>query len=117
MKSLGQMGILFAFLVASVSALAGTCEIQYERTACPGKESISYKKCDGEPTCSKYEDAASEGECRKIATASCANDRLTVTKSKVIKAMFDDHAVTTESGKADFCEEYPKRAEEFDHCS
>lgn len=117
MKSLGQIGLFIAVMVASFSALAGTCEIQYERTACPGKESISYKKCDGEPTCSQFKDAASVGECRQIAMDSCANDRLTVTKSKVINAMYDDKALTTESGKADFCEEYPKRAEEFDHCS
>ena len=96
--------------------MAGTCEIQYDRTACPGKEAISYKKCDGEKTCSEFKEAASVAECRTIATSSCSNSRFSITKSKVVNAVFDDQPITTDSGKSDFCEEYDKRDQEFNQC-
>lgn len=103
-------------LTVSGMAFAGTCEIQYTRESCPGKEAISFKKCDGEASCSKFKEAANIGECRTLATNACANDRLTVTKSKVINALFDDAPITTESGQDDFCMEYAKRDAEFNHC-
>ena len=95
---------------------AGECEIQYTRTSCPGQEDVSYKKCDGKQSCSKIKQTGSVEECRKKATKSCRNKRLTVTKSKVIKALFDGKKITTESGKADFCIEYKNAAKEFNHC-
>jgi len=103
-------------VMASSGAVAGTCEIQYERTACPGKEAISFKKCDGAATCSDFVEVASAAECQAKALKACANDRLTITKSKVIKAKFDEQTLTSEGGKEDFCLDYAKRSEEFDHC-
>jgi hypothetical protein len=29
----------------------GDCAISYTRTACPGKETASYSKCDGKQSC------------------------------------------------------------------
>lgn len=100
----------------AVASFAGTCEINYTRTACPGKESISYKKCDGKQSCTDFQEAADAGQCKTMAIAACANDRLTVTKSKVITAKFDGADLKTDAGKADFCTAYPKVAEEFNHC-
>jgi hypothetical protein len=108
--------VLLGATFFSACLTAGTCEIQYERTACPGKESISYKKCDGEKNCSKFIALGSVAECRAAAVKSCANDRLTVTKMKAINAVFDGAAITTESGKSDFCEEYDKRTTEYNQC-
>lgn len=106
---------LIAFWTGSV--MAATCEVKYERTACPGKEKISYKKCKGKKTCSKFKEAASVDECRAKATKSCGNKRYSITKSKVINAVFDGKAITTASGKSDFCLEYSKRDTEFNQCS
>ena len=95
---------------------AGECEIQYTRIACSGQEDMSYKKCDGKQSCSKVKQANSVEECRKKATKSCRNKRLTVTKSKVINALFDGKKITTESGKDDFCLEYANAEKEFNKC-
>ena len=51
------------------------------------------------------------------ALKACANDRLKITKSKVVKAKFDGKAVMSASGKEDFCADYAKRATEFDQCA
>ena len=55
------------------SVFAGTCELKFTRTACPGKEAISYKKCDGAKSCSEFVDAASAKECGDLATKACEN--------------------------------------------
>jgi hypothetical protein len=34
-------------------AQAGDCAVEYNRTACPGKEAESYSKCDGKKNCVK----------------------------------------------------------------
>lgn len=109
------MVILPYFALSSV-AQAGTCEIKYTRTACPGKESISYKKCKGKQKCSKFKEAASVDECAAMAVKSCRNKRLTVTKSKVINALFDGQAINASNGNADFCTVYEKASEEFNKC-
>ena len=103
----------FAF---SGVAQAGTCEIKYTRTACPGKESISYKKCKGKQKCSKFKEAASADECSEMAIKSCRNKRLTVTKLKVINAMFDGQQIKASNGSDDFCTVYDKASEEFNKC-
>lgn len=108
--------IVFGCIFFAGTTYAATCEIQYDRTACPGKEKISYKKCKGEKTCSKFKEADSVEQCREMATKSCANKRYSITKSKVITALFDGNAITTESGKADFCLEYANVATEFNQC-
>src|SRR5690348_14788993 len=73
------LGLAFAS-----SALAADCVVHYDRTACPGKESESYSKCDGKKSCDKDESAATEAACMEAATKACENTRLEITKSKVI---------------------------------
>ncbi|MBI2382439.1 MAG: hypothetical protein HYV16_16945 [Gammaproteobacteria bacterium] len=103
-------------LLFCATALAGTCEFETTRTACPGKEDISYKKCNGKPTCADFAEAADAKQCKELATAACENKRLNITKSKVITAKFDEQPITTDSGKTDFCEEYSKKDQEFNKC-
>ena len=93
-----------------------SCAITYTRTACPGQETESYKKCDGKKTCTKDVSAASADECRVAALSACANDRLTITASKTITATFEGKVLKSKSGKDDFCLDYDKRAAEFDQC-
>jgi hypothetical protein len=97
-------------------AFAGTCEIKYTRTACPDKEKISFKKCNGKASCSKFKEAASPKACGEIATASCKNKRLKTTKSKVIAAEFDGVAINAANGSSDFCTVYENAATEFNKC-
>lgn len=54
--------------------------------------------------------------CQAAATKSCRNRRLNITKNKVITATFQGQAIQSPSGKDDFCLDYEKRAEEFNHC-
>ena len=114
LKSLGIIAVVTMFL--SSTLYAATCEVKYTRTACPGKEKISYKKCKGKQSCSKFKEASSVEQCRAVATKSCANKRYSITKSKVINAEFDGNSITTESGKSDFCLEYEKVSTEFNQC-
>jgi hypothetical protein len=93
------------------------CEITYTRTACPGQEAESYKKCDGKQSCSKHVPAASETACAEAAVQACSNDRLEITQSKVIHASFKGKALKTKSGKEDMCLDYSKRDTEFNQCS
>ncbi|MGJ8682954.1 hypothetical protein [Paraglaciecola sp.] len=95
---------------------AGTCEIQYTRTSCPGKEKISYKKCKGKQSCSKFKEAADANQCASLAVNSCKNKRLTVTKSKVINAKFDGAAIKASNGSDDFCTVYENKDTEFNKC-
>ena len=105
-------------LVATAGgAAAGECGIEYIRTACPGQETESYSKCGGKQSCVLPETAASVQACQDAALKACANDRLKITKSKVVKAKFDGKAVMSASGKEDFCADYAKRATEFDQCA
>jgi hypothetical protein len=98
------------------TALAGACEIQYTRTACPGKEEISYKKCDGQQSCSKFKEASSAQECAEMAVNSCKNKRFSVTKLKVINALFDGQPIKASNGSDDFCTVYENASEEFNKC-
>lgn len=115
--------VLFAALAlldtasrAQDKAAAG-CVVTTTRTACPGKEADSYKKCDGKKSCSKPVEAASAEACAAAATSSCSNDRLEITKSKVITAKFNGKAVKSKSGQDDLCLDYANRATEFDQCT
>lgn len=112
------IGAIFtaAFLMSSYAAQANECAVHYVRTACPGKEAISYKKCDGKQECTKIKEASSVEKCRKAATKSCSNSRFDITKSKVITAMFNGAPIKTASGKDDFCLEYENRSTEFNQC-
>jgi hypothetical protein len=111
LKSLVGFGIIFGGYV-----YAGTCEIHFTRTACPGKEDISYKKCDGDPSCSEFLESATAEECAKSAVAACENKRLDITKSKVITAKFEESSIQTPAGKEDFCTDYPLVDKEFNQC-
>jgi hypothetical protein len=92
------------------------CAVSYTRAACPGKEAESFAKCDGKAACSKNVAAASAAACQEVALKACANDRLDITKSKVISATFKGEALKSSTGKADFCADYANRATEFDKC-
>ena len=80
------------------SAFAADCVVHYNRTACPGKETESYSKCDGKKECSKTEAADSEAACKVVAQTACDNSRLEITKSKVITATFDGKALPGPNG-------------------
>ncbi len=115
LKTLAVLAVISAFYCGTV--VAATCEVKYTRTACPGKEKISYKKCKGKQSCSKFKEAGDVAACRKIATKSCGNKRFSITKSKVINAVFDGKAIAADGGNPDFCIEYKNRSTEFNQCS
>ena len=100
-----QLSLLLAGFFWSLGAQAGVCEITVTRTACPGQEKISFKKCDGKATCAKTKEFGTEAECQKYAAKKCLNRRYEVTQLKVMKATFDKKAIKTPSGKDDFCSE------------
>jgi hypothetical protein len=108
--------LALAMFGLSTSLLAGTCEVNYTRAACPGQEEVSYKKCDGKASCTEFVETADAAACQAEALKACENKRLDITKSKVITATFDGAAVKSASGKDDFCADYANRAAEFDHC-
>ncbi len=115
-KIIGTTLAVIMLIPASYAANAGECAVNYVRTACAGQEETSFKKCDGEKECTKLKTASSVEECRKVATESCSNSRLDITKSKVITAKFEGEAIQTASGKDDFCLEYKNRSAEFYQC-
>lgn len=110
-------GAVLMLMATAGGAAAGECAIEYTRTACPGQETESYSKCGGTQSCVKPETAASVEDCQSAALKACANERLKITKSKVVRAKFDGKAVMSASGKEDFCAGYEKRATEFDQCA
>ena len=95
---------------------AADCDITYTRTACPGQEAESYKKCDGKQTCTKHVAAASEAACAEAGIQACSNDRLEITKSKVINAKYKGKALKTKGGNDDLCLDYARRDAEFNQC-
>lgn len=114
-KALLAAALLICFNSAS-SFADGNCAVTYNRTACKGQESMSFKKCKGNPSCTKEKPAASPAECQVMANQACANDRLDITKSKVVTATFDGQKVLSKSGKEDFCLDYENVATEFNKC-
>jgi hypothetical protein len=111
------VGATAALIATARTAAAGECAIEYIRTACPGKETESYSKCNGTQSCVLPEPTDTAAACQSAAVKACANDRLTITKSKVVHAKFDGKAIMSASGKDDFCADYANRATEFDQCS
>ena len=85
--------------------LAGVCEIKTTRVACAGKETESFKKCDGKAECSSKKKAATAEECQALAVKECENSRVEVTKSKVINAKFDGKELNSAAGKANYCDD------------
>lgn len=112
------MGAVALGLLTSVAYAQdkGDCAVQYTRTACPGKEAESFSKCGGKATCVKHVEAATSQACQTAAVKACANDRLDITKSKVIAATYKGQPLKSATGKDDFCADYEKRAVEFDKC-
>ncbi len=117
LQSLIRTSAVLVLIAAAGPAVAGECAIEYNRTACPGKEAESYSKCGGKQSCVQPEQTATAEACQAAALKACANDRLTITKSKVVTAKFDGKQVMSASGKGDFCADYAKRATEFDQCA
>jgi len=87
MKKTVVLAALIGLSMAS-SAFAN-CVVNVNRTACPGKEEVSYSKCGGAKSCDKTEDAGNVAACIAFAKAQCPNSRLDITKSKIVKARFD----------------------------
>ncbi len=108
--------LIFSSLSIVNIVQAGTCEIHYTRAACTGQEAISYKKCNGTPSCDEFLELATSAECQAAADKACENQRITITKSKVITAKFDNVALKNTAGGDDFCLTYAKRDVEFDQC-
>ena len=118
--ALGGLSMVLASVdvgVEEARADGGGCALRVTRTACPGQEAESYKKCDGKQSCTKNVAAASAEKCVEAAIQACANDRLDVTQSKVITATFQGKALESKSGKDDHCLDYAKRDAEFNQCS
>ena len=111
-------GVALACLLLPVAEAeeATDCQITYNRTACPGQEAESYSKCGGQASCTKSVPSTSEASCIEAAVKACSNDRLDVTKSKVITAAYKGKALKNKSGKDDMCLDYAKRDTEFNQC-
>ena len=114
------LALLSAAAILSIGAVQAEdksdCAVHYTRTACAGQEAVSYKKCDGEQSCTKYKAADSAEACQAAALKSCGNKRFDITKSKVITAEYKGQAIKSPSGKDDFCLDYPNRDTEFNKC-
>jgi hypothetical protein len=115
--AMATVGSAAALIATARTAAAGECAIEYIRTACPGKETESYSKCNGTQSCVLPEPTDTAAACQAAAVKACANDRLTITKSKVVHAKFDGKPIMSAAGKDDFCADYANRATEFDQCS
>jgi hypothetical protein len=112
----------FVFLTSLFSLMAthvyaGTCEIKTTRTSCPGKEDLSFKKCDGIASCSEFVEVPSAADCTSAALAACENKRSDVTKLKVIAVTFDEKPLKGPSGSDDVCVDYKNKATEFNNCT
>jgi hypothetical protein len=94
----------------------GECGVVYTRTACPGKETESFAKCDGQPSCIRYVAAASAQACQAAALKACENDRLDITQSKMVVASYKGTPLKSPTGKDDYCVDYARRAAEYDKC-
>lgn len=115
MKRISLLLAAIFFYFNGAQAYAG-CDLTYTRTACPGKEAVSYKKCDGKQSCVKPAAADTAEACRVKAVAACANDRLDITKNKVVSATFNGKPLMNKAGGADHCLDYAEREAEFNKC-
>jgi hypothetical protein len=104
------------FLFISSFASYASCVIHYNRTACPGKEAISYKKCKGQKECDKKKPARTMEQCQVKARKACKNTRFDITKSKIITAKWKGQDIKSAEGDTDFCLKYANVATEFNQC-
>ena len=111
MKSL----LLVALSLLSYSVFS-KCVVHYNRTACSGQETVSYKKCKGKKECDKKKPASSMAKCQKVARKSCKNTRFDITKSKVITATWKGASIKSAEGDTDFCLKYANKSKEFNQC-
>lgn len=111
-----QLLLSITSAVFAISVAAETCEITTTRTACPGKESLSYKKCHGKASCSEFIEVKNANECKVASVSACENARLNITKLKVVNASFNGSELKTDAGSSDFCTIYEKRDAEFNQC-
>jgi hypothetical protein len=111
-----MFGLTLAQAADTQTAATSECAVHYTRTACPGQEATSYKKCGGTQSCVKQKKASTMEACQARAVKSCGNRRLNITKSKVITAKWQGKAIKSKSGNDDFCKDYAKRAQEFNRC-
>lgn len=115
-----KIALLSAAIILSFNAIQAEektdCAVNYTRTACAGQEAISYKKCGGEQSCTKYKPADSLEACQQAALKSCKNKRLDITKKKVITATYKGQPIQSKTGKDDFCLDYPNKDNEFNQC-
>ena len=117
MKIATMKGVIgLALCLTATVASAGTCEVSVTRTACSGKEALSYSKCNGKQSCTQLFQVGDAPACRKAANDACKNERLDITKSKVISAKFNGESLKANDGNSDFCIGYPNRTQEFDKC-
>lgn len=107
--------LVATLFIFNASAFA-KCIVHYNRTACPGKEEISYKKCKGKKECDKRKPAKTLEQCQKKARKSCKNTRFDITKSKVITATWNGKAIKSAEGDTDFCLKYENKGTEFNQC-
>lgn len=107
--------IVGVLLLSSVNAFS-KCEITYDRTACKGKDAESYAKCDGKKVCTKTDKAEDQNECLDASLKACENSRVDITKSKIITAKWSGKEILSKSGKKDLCDDYAKKAAEFNKC-
>ena len=114
-KTIFKTAVVSAALVfGALQANAGECVLTVTRTACSKEaEAESFKKCGGKASCDENNKTGTAEACAKAAVKACVNakDRQSVTKSKVITAMFDGKPV--EGGK-DLCD---AKRDGFDLCA
>ncbi len=91
---------VYLLMISAQALAANDCVLHFTRVACPGKEAISFEKCDGKASCDKEKDATSEKDCAKKALKECENARLDITKSKEITATYKGQPV---NGGKNFC--------------
>ena len=89
MKKLFSIATVLVAMFAFTSLASAECAVSYTRTACKGQEATSYKKCDGNQSCTKVKEAANMQACWQAAVKSCNNGRLDITKYKQITATYD----------------------------
>lgn len=102
-------------LLLSLSAYS-ECLITTTRIACPHMEARSYRKCDGNPSCSKRKRASDQKSCQEAGLKECANSHFDLTKSKNVTATWKGQTILSPGGHEDFCTEYANRTSEFNQC-
>jgi hypothetical protein len=95
----------FTTLFLTTGALATDCVLHLKRVACAGQEAKSFERCaNGGLECDTEDAATTAAACSAAANRECANDRVDVTKFKVVTATFEGKTLTggfADDGKAE----------------